>query len=107
MKYIQLLIVVVILLFQNSAFANQKETVKMIFQSDQEPTAKDAVWTADNIFKVGVINDGTPRNGYAMYVCEVLYEHGFKGMGVYVHVIDIVALSKKGRWVDLGKTRCK
>jgi len=30
---------------------DQKDTVKNIFQCNEEPTAKDAAWTADNVFK--------------------------------------------------------
>ncbi len=29
------------------------------------------------------------RDGDAEYVCQVLYDHGFKGKGVLVSVIDI------------------
>ena len=55
------------------------ERVKNILKSNEEPTVKDAVWTALNdIFKVGVLNDGSNRNGYASYVCEVLYDNCFK-----------------------------
>jgi len=74
--------------------------------SADEPTSKDAVWTSDDIFKVGVISDGTDRSGYAEYVCNVLYEHGFKGKKVWVQVIDIVKLTRTNKWEKLGEAHC-
>jgi len=89
------------------AYSANHEKVKTLFQSNEEKTAKDAVWTARDIFKVGVINDGTSRNGYAQYVCSVLDDYGFKGKGVWVQIIDIVKLTNNGKWVKLGEARCK
>ena len=83
------------------------EKVKMLFKSINEKTAKDAIWTARNIFKVGVVDDGTHRDGYAMYVCEVLYEHGFKEKNIWVQVIDILKLTQTGEWARLGEAHCK
>lgn len=88
-------------------FSVQHEQVKKLFQSKKEKTAKDAMWTKRDIFKVGVINDGTSRDGYADYVCEVLYDYGFKGEKVWVQVIDIVKLTQNGDWVKLGESRCQ
>ena len=78
-----------------------------LFQSSDEPTAKDAVWTAKDIFKVGVIDDGSRRGGYAQYVCSVLADEGFKGQGVWVQIIDVVKLTRSGSWVKLGEARCQ
>lgn len=89
------------------SFSLQHETVRQIFQSPEEPTAKDAVWTANNIFKVGVFDTGANRNGYAEYVCQVLYEHGFKGQEVWVQVIDFGKLNRDGKWVRLGDAHCQ
>ena len=88
-------------------FSAQHEQVKKRFQSSEEKTAKDAMWTQRDIFKVGVINDGTPRDGYADYVCQVLYDYGFKGEKVWVQIIDIVKLTRNGDWVKLGESRCQ
>lgn len=60
----------------SASFGPKHDKVVKIFQSGQEPTAKDAVWTQKDIFKVGVIDDGSRRDGYAQYVCEVLYDEG-------------------------------
>lgn len=82
------------------------DEVKKLFNSEAEPTSKDATWTTPKIFKVGVLDDGSSRNGYASYVCEVMYEHGFKGKGIWVQVIDIALLVRTGKWQKLGEAKC-
>lgn len=93
--------------FAAETYSANHEKVKKLFQSNEEKTAKDAIWTARDIFKVGVINDGTSRDGYAQYVCSVLDDYGFKGKGVWVQIIDIVKLTNNGKWVKLGEARCQ
>lgn len=56
------------------------------------------------MLKVGVINNGTSRDGYAQYICEVVTEAGLKG--VSVQVIDIQKLVKSNKWEKLGESRC-
>ena len=103
-----LLYVLTGLLFVNAQpYSSNHQKVKSLFQSNVEPTAKDAVWTANDIFKVGVINDGYNRDGYASYVCEILYEHGFRGQRVWVQIIDIMKLTRNNKWVKLGQAHCK
>lgn len=85
----------------------QREKVQKLFQGNDEPRAKDALWTSHDVFKVGVIDDGTSRDGYASYVCQVLYEHGFKGQKVWVQIIDIVKLTRNNDWVKLGESHCE
>ena len=85
----------------------RREVVQKYFKSGKEPKVKDALWTTDNLFKVGVFDDGTSRDGYANYVCNVLYENGFEGSKIGVQVIDIGKLVKDGDWVKLGEARCK
>ena len=65
------------------------------------------MWTSIDIFKVSVINDGSRRDCYADYVCQVLYDYGFKGKKVWVQVIDIVKLTRNGDWVKLGESHCQ
>lgn len=74
------------------------------FKSGSEKTAKDVLWTSPKMFKVGVLNDGTGRDGYARYVCEVVTEAGLKG--VSVQVIDIQKLVKSNKWEKLGEHFC-
>lgn len=87
-------------------YSEQHEQVKTLFKSDEEKTTKDAAWTSSTTFKVGVIDNGSNRDGYASYACEVLYEHGFKGKDIWVQVIDIVKLTQNGEWEKLGEARC-
>ncbi len=84
---------------------NQEKVLKL-FKSDKEPTAIDAVWTAKSIFKVGVLNDSSNRDGYASYVCSVLYEYGFKGQNVWVQIIDYHKLIQNDKWIKLGQKMC-
>ncbi|CCQ09299.1 hypothetical protein PALB_1360 [Pseudoalteromonas luteoviolacea B = ATCC 29581] len=69
-------------------------------------TIKDAMWSNPYLLKVGVIDDGTIRNGFASYVCTELNQQGFKGQGISVQVIDIVKLTQENSWVQLGVARC-
>lgn len=83
----------------------KRQAVKDHFLT-KEKTAKDALWTSDSTFKVGVIDDGSPRDGYAEYVCIVIAEHGISGP-ILVRVIDIVRLTRKKEWVNLGTATCR
>ena len=53
-----------------------------------------------------MLDDKKPRDGYANYVCEVLYDYGFKGLGIWVQVVDIARLKQTGKWVKLGEAHC-
>ncbi len=86
--------------------SSSKEDAESYFKSDKEPKVKDAKWTSDTLFKVGVLDDGTRRDGYAQYVCSVLKDD-FKISKVDVHVIDIAKLAATGEWVKLGEAVCK
>lgn len=88
-------------------YSPQHEAVQHLFQSNEEKTAKDAIWTARDTFKVGVIDDGTKRDGYANYVCQVLQDYGFNGKKIWVQVIDIVKLTNTGKWIKLGESHCQ
>ncbi|MBL27776.1 MAG: hypothetical protein CMM50_09545 [Rhodospirillaceae bacterium] len=69
-----------------------------------EPKIKDLYWSAADVLHVGVLDDGSPRKGYAMYVCEVLREH-HAANGVRVRIMDIVAVTD-GNWRSLGEVKC-
>lgn len=74
------------------------------FKGASEATAKDATWTSARMFKVGVLDNGTNRNGYATYVCGEAAAAGLKGISV--QVIDIAKLKNSGKWVKLGEKQC-
>lgn len=85
----------------------KREKVRHYFIGDDEPRVKDAIWTPPTTFKVAVKDDGTPRDGFAEYVCLVLSDSGFKGQGVLVRVVDIDKLVRTGEWVNLGTAKCE
>lgn len=85
-----------------------REQVKQHFLSDKEPTVKDATWTAPYMFKVGVVDDGSSRDGFAQYVCEVLRgDFKIADKQLMVEVIDIEKLVATNKWVELGKATCQ
>lgn len=77
--------------------AHDHEKIEKYFQGNSEKIAKDAVWATNQIFKIGVIDDGTKRDSYANYVCTTLYEYGFKGKSIWVQIVDIVKLANNGK----------
>ncbi|MGJ8619584.1 MAG: hypothetical protein ACSHWN_04570 [Methylophilaceae bacterium] len=83
-----------------------KEKVMAHFISDEEPTAKDASWTADDIFKIGVIDNGENRNGYAEYACQVLNDHGLNNQNIWVQIIDIEKVVNNQEFQKLGEAHC-
>lgn len=85
---------------------SKREEIKLRFKSSSERTTKDATWTANDNFKVGVVDNGSNRDSYARYVCQDLYKHGFKGHGIKVEVVDIHKRRDDGEWVVLGEARC-
>ena len=74
------------------------------FRSDAEKTAKDAAWTSNLMFKVGVLDNGSRRDGYAAYVCEVAAEKGLKNFSV--QIFDVAKLKITNKLVVLGEKRC-
>lgn len=85
----------------------QRQTITDYFIGDDEPTVLDATWTDDKIFKIGVEDDGSSRDGFADYVCgEINNNLGGKEQGIWVQVIDYDKLMKTKEWVKLGEAHC-
>lgn len=81
--------------------AAQQSFAKRLAQD--EPAIKDARWmNASNLY-VGVMDNGTRRDGYATYVCNDAKPAGAK----MVKVIDIAKLKQTGKFVELGQAWCK
>ncbi|MFD2112052.1 hypothetical protein [Thiorhodococcus fuscus] len=72
-----------------------------------EPVVKDAIWTSDRMLKLGVLDDGTPRDGLAMYGCGIVSDFPELKGGVSVQVIDIIKLTRDSKWIKLGESRCR
>ncbi len=101
--------IALLLLLPITTFAVEQpvqEKVLNYFKSDQEPTVKDAVWTSNSTFKVGVLDNGTNRSGFASYICEVLRSDFKIKEDVIISIIDIAKLVNTGQWITLGKKYC-
>ncbi|MGQ7959900.1 hypothetical protein ACUTAF_19645 [Pseudomonas sp. SP16.1] len=83
----------------------QNDFITYLVKSGEEPKVKDAVWMTDRNLYVGVIDDGSSRDGFAEYICSVADDHGLKPS--LVKIIDIVKVSRTGKFVELGKTYCR
>lgn len=81
-------------------------SVQKHFKSGAEPTAKDALWTTRGTFKVGVIDNGRNRDGYAEYVCSIVRKYGVKDQ-TRVEIIDILKLVRTNKWIKLGECICQ
>lgn len=76
-----------------------------------EPKVKDVLYQPGQAveWQVGVLDNGTPRYGYASYICEVLSELGAATADTVVRIIDIakVANGTSSRDASLGSVRCR
>lgn len=109
MKIIICIVSIISLVLSVSVFAGNKqmEAAKTYFKGDQEKTTRDAIWGSGTDFRVGVINDGSNRDGYARYVCSVLKDDfGFNDKRLHVGVYDIAKLTYKKKWVRIGRHYC-
>jgi hypothetical protein len=105
--FISLLLLVSFNYAHSQTYSSQHEKVKLRFLSKEEkPISKDAFWSAQGEFKVGVIDNGKSRDRYAQYVCEVLYEYGFKGAKIRVQIMDIEKIVYSNKWIRLGNAYC-
>lgn len=87
------------------AIAQMKLAVEAQFMSDQEPTALAAGWTASNTFTIVVEDDGSSRNGYAQYACEIVREIGLKS-GYTVEITDRASALGEAEKRTLGQSNC-
>jgi hypothetical protein len=75
-----------------------------------EPKVKDFTYQPGQVVEwhVGVLDDGSPRHGYAGYICQVLAEHGASTARTHVRVVDIVKVSQgeNFRSASLGHVAC-
>ena len=75
----------------------------------KEPKVKEAIITDANILYVSVDDDGTKRDGYASYLCEILREK--KAKARTVKVVRVNSTNDPNRdnayGVLLGKSNCK
>ena len=85
----------------------QRQEITDYFLSDKEPTVLDATWTTDKMFKIGVKDDGSRRDGFAEYACgEIDNQFNAKEQGIWIQVIDYNKLMKTKEWTKLGEAHC-
>lgn len=82
---------------------SKKQEAVQYFKT-QEQQIYDSTWTGDRTIAVGVYDDGTKRDGYALYVCQKLADMGIHD--VRVRVIDMQKLMRDNKWVSLGTASC-
>ncbi|HGX92283.1 MAG TPA: hypothetical protein ENK35_03100 [Candidatus Tenderia sp.] len=70
-----------------------------------EPKVKDAYWQGDHRLLVGVLDDGSKRTGYALYLCNLVREERLDRVTVQVvDIVKFVAGDKKDQ--ELGLAKC-
>ena len=106
-------------LFTSCVFTNSSYPFPLLGQNSdlikKEPKVKEAIITEANVLYVSVIDDGTRRDGYASYLCEILREKKAKAQIIRDtleeglkkgkaqkrdgHVLlEIAAMAKKYNW---------
>ncbi len=76
------------------------------FLGENKRIAKDAMWSTANVFRVGVIDDGTNRDLLASAYCQDVRDAGITG-SVTVNIMDIVKITRQNKWVKLGSQQCR
>ena len=91
--------------------ANSPSVVAAIAALRAEPKIIDLVYDPEMVvdWTIGVKDDGTPRFGYAEYVCLVLREHGVVDSSTSVRIIDYAKFMMNGgdsHDASLGSVDC-
>lgn len=85
----------------------KKAEIVAYFKGDDEPSVKDALFPYSTL-KLGMHNDGSNRDGFAKYACQILqseFNVDTKEL-VIVNIIDIDKLVFADKWEKLGKANC-
>lgn len=90
---------------KETVLSDKQQAIIALFQSGAEPSIKDAVWAGSDHLRVGMFDNGTKRDGFADYVCQVLYDHGITGVRVTIN--DIIKITRDNDWVTIGKSNCR
>lgn len=80
-------------------------------QLRKEPKIRDLVYDPDGAvqWQIGVEDDGTPRHGFADYVCMALAEAGLVAPTTNVRIVDVARLARSNgdfRDASLGRVTC-
>lgn len=72
----------------------------------KEETVKDITFTVSpGWIYVGVYSDGSNRNGYASYICQVIQPYILEDMNV--KIVDYKDVLQKKGFTELGTAKCK
>ncbi|MGP5553523.1 hypothetical protein [Psychrobacter celer] len=83
----------------------KKAEIVAYFKSDEEPSVADALFPYSTL-KLGMHNDGSNRDGFAKYACQILQSEFGATELVTVSIIDIDKLVHTDKWVKIGKANC-
>lgn len=83
----------------------KKAEIVAYFKGDDEPSVKDALFPYSTL-KLGMHNDGSSRDGFAKYTCQILQSEFSVTELVTVSIIDIDKLVHTDKWVKIGKANC-
>ena len=87
-------------------YAELPENKKLLTELKGEQQIVEAVINDANVLYVAVHNDGSNRNGFATYVCEVAAEN--KSTIDKVKVVQVGTANKEnGLGIVLGESECK
>lgn len=92
---------------ENKLTDAKKAEIVAYFKSDEEPSVKDALFPYSTL-SLGMHNDGSSRDGFAKYACQILQSEFDVDVNelVIVNIIDIDKLVRTDKWVDIGKANC-
>lgn len=111
MKYI-LICSICFLGFFGTAQASERQTnfQAALAEIMAEPKIKDVIHRERHAIQwhAGVLSDGTPRHGYASYLCQILRDHKVVSTDTWVRVVDIVKVTNGSgfREASLGRVNC-
>lgn len=92
---------------ENKLTDAKKAEIVAYFKSDEEPSVEDALFPSSTL-SLGMHNDGSSRDGFAEYACQILQSEFDVDVNelVIVNIIDIDKLVRTDKWVDIGKANC-
>ena len=104
------LLFIVVMFIAASSFAQSAadvDKVKTLMKA--EPKVKDFVLTSANVLYVSVIDNGTNRDGYAEYMCQVMRDEHVNVLKVKVVKLGSQKDPKRDNayGVKLGEAQCK
>ena len=87
-------------------YSEDHETVRKYLLNNTEGRVKKATWLYPNTIKLGVVDNGHSRSGFAEFTCVIFRQMGFKGKDVLVHIVDIEKFDIESNSETLGGAHC-